>query len=110
MCYYDRAGTPITRDDWMRSMGDLPARVVAKTTIGASEVSTVWLGLDHGFGDGPPLIFETLVFGGVLADEMYRYSTEEQALKGHAEMCARVRRRRIWYVALAHRLLRRGRT
>lgn len=25
-------------------------------------VSTVFLGLDHGFGDGPPVLFETMVF------------------------------------------------
>ncbi|WP_166903861.1 hypothetical protein [Mycobacterium sp. DL440] len=29
-------------------------------------VSTVWLGLNHSFtDDGPPIIFETMVFGGV---------------------------------------------
>lgn len=54
------------------------------------EVSTVFLGLDHSFGDGPPLIFETLVFGGPLADEMERYSTHREALAGHDAMVERV--------------------
>lgn len=56
-------------------------------------VSTVFLGLDHNpFADGPPLIFETLVFGGPLDDEMDRYSTTEQAIDGHNAMCERVRK------------------
>ena len=89
--YYDRAGNPITLEEVSRLLGDFPYKVVAKTTIGDSEISTVWLGIDHNWGGGPPLIFETLVFGGALADEMYRYPTEADALKGHALMCERVR-------------------
>lgn len=55
-------------------------------------VSTVFLGLDHNFsGTGPPVLWETLVFGGPLADEMARYRSREAALAGHQEICARVR-------------------
>lgn len=63
-------------------------RVVAKTTIyDGCEVSTVFLGLDHRFvGDGPPIVFETLVFGGPFAQEMDRYSTWADAEAGHARM------------------------
>jgi hypothetical protein len=51
-------------------------------------VSTVYLGLDHSFMGGPPMIFESMVFGpGASNDwDMRRYSTEEQAIKGHWEM------------------------
>jgi hypothetical protein len=49
-------------------------------------VSTVWLGLDHNWWpDRPPLIFETMIFGGKLDLEVWRYSTEEQAVAGHAD-------------------------
>ena len=65
-------------------------RHVAKTEVGDAEVSTVFLGLDHQYGDGPPLIFETLVFGGPLDQEMERYSTWEEAERGHADMVLRV--------------------
>jgi hypothetical protein len=35
-------------------------------------ISTVFLGLDHRhFGDGPPLLFETMVFGGSRDGTMY---------------------------------------
>ena len=52
-----------------------------------SSVSTVFLGLDHNFGgDGPPLLFETMVFGGLFDDEQKRYATYEEAEKGHLLM------------------------
>jgi len=67
---------------------------VIRTSVGVSggtvDVSTIWLGLNHQWGDGPPLIFETMVFGGGLDQEQERYSTESEALVGHAAMCARV--------------------
>lgn len=75
---------------WVESFKNTEVRIVAKTEVGDAEVSTVFLGLDHQFGDGPPLIFETLVFGGSLDQEMDRYTTWEQAEAGHAAMVNRV--------------------
>ena len=57
-------------------------RRVALTKIGDKEVSTVFLGMDHSFGRGSLLLYETMVFG----DEdgiQERYSTKEEALAGH---------------------------
>lgn len=51
---------------------------------GAVRVSTVFLGLDHGYGGGPPILFETMIFGGPHNEEMWRYSTWEEAEAGHA--------------------------
>jgi hypothetical protein len=53
-------------------------------------ISTTFLGLDHQYGDGPPILWETMVFGGLLDGEMNRYSSRDAALKGHQEMCRRV--------------------
>lgn len=48
-------------------------------------ISTVFLGVDHNFGsEGPPVLFETMIFGGKLAGEQWRYGTWEEAEKGHA--------------------------
>ena len=59
------------------------------TTVG---VSTVFLGLDHNFtGDGPPVLWESLVFGTSLDGEMQRYSTRAHALQGHDHLLRRVR-------------------
>jgi hypothetical protein len=66
-------------------------RRVKRETIGNSDVSTVFLGIDHAFGDEPPQLFETLVFGGPLADEMTRCATYEEAEAMHKVMCDRVR-------------------
>jgi len=65
-------------------------RVVAKTHFGNVEVSTVFLGLNHNFGIGPPMLFETMVFGGDLDGEMERYSTKEEAVDGHKNFVERV--------------------
>ncbi len=64
-------------------------RTVAKTLIDGVEVSTVFLGLDHRFSNGPPLLFETVVFGPE-NEECDRYSTWEEAEAGHREMCRMV--------------------
>lgn len=67
-------------------------RHVANETIGESKISTVFLGLDHRFGDdGPPLLFETMVFGGPLDQEQERCSTWEEAEHMHAVMVMRVK-------------------
>lgn len=59
-------------------------RIVAKTKISPDvKVSTVFLGLNHQYGGGEPLLFETMVFGGEHDEEMERYSTWEQAAIGH---------------------------
>lgn len=88
--YYDRAGQEIDGDTWARILQPENQQVAADK-IGNVTVSTVWLGLNHRFGEGPPLIFETLVFEGPLDGEMERYSTEAEALEGHAQMVNRVR-------------------
>jgi hypothetical protein len=76
---------------WARFFQDTEGRRVAQTEIGDVCVSTVFLGLDHQFGEGPPLIFETLVMGGAFNDEVDRYSTWEEAEEGHTRMVSRVR-------------------
>lgn len=86
--YYHRDGRPSTLRQWAAAFDE--DRSVAKDKVGKVSISTVFLGLCHQFGDGPPLIFETLVFGGELDGEMDRYSTEAKALEGHKAMVARV--------------------
>ena len=86
--YYDRQGNPLTLMEWASSTDD---KRVAYTKVDDTTISTVWLGFDHQFGDGPPLIFETMVFEGPLNAEQIRYSTEAEAVAGHDQMVALVR-------------------
>ena len=60
-------------------------RHVAQDRIGPYRVSTVFLGLDHSFGCGPPLLFETMIFGpGFDRDEYQeRCATWEEAEEMH---------------------------
>lgn len=66
-------------------------RIVKQVSVNGAKVSTVFLGLDHNFSrSGPPLVFETMVFGGPMDQEQQRYSTWEEAEAGHDEMVARM--------------------
>lgn len=62
-------------------------RIVAKTSMGDVRISTVFLGLDHSFGDGPPLLFETMIFGGKHDQYQERCSTWEEAEAMHKKAC-----------------------
>lgn len=67
-------------------------RHLGDDTIAGVRVSTVFLAFDHQFGNGPPLLYETMVFGAPDGDERQcRYATREEALAGHAEALAEVR-------------------
>ena len=85
---YDKAGNLISDEEWGRLHEQYDYRVIEKTpmVLGDSpiEVSTVWMGIDYGFGrEGPPVIFETMCFGGSHDGDCVRYHTEEQAREGH---------------------------
>lgn len=56
------------------------------------EVSTVWLGLNHRlFGEGPPLIWETMIFGGEHDNDYWRYSSRQEALDDHERIVRALR-------------------
>lgn len=59
-------------------------------------VSTVFLGLNHQFGEeGPPVLFETLVSGPCTDDDIVaRYHTWDEAEQGHRSWVRIIRRRR----------------
>ena len=92
--YILRGKEPVACDDmheWGRFFQNAEARRVAYDEVAPEiTVSTVFLGLDHQYGQGPPLLFETMVFGGPLDQEQDRYSTWDEAERGHKEMIERV--------------------
>lgn len=82
--------------DWFETAD----RVVFRTEMASALISTVFLGLDHRhFGDGPPILFETMIFsdGGEVVD-MWRCSTwleaEAQHQRAVEEWEKRIRRMR----------------
>ena len=78
--------------EWARKF-EIQDRRVAQDKIKNISISTVFLGVDHGFGSIRPLLFETMVFGGELDQEMVRYTTWQEAETGHKMMVERVKER-----------------
>lgn len=76
---------------WAEWFQNREERRVALTETKHYSVSTVFLGIDHRFGDeGSPLLFETMSFdsAGEAVDEV-RYSTYDEAIAGHEAMVRR---------------------
>lgn len=67
-------------------------RSVAMDRVGDSEISTVFLGIDHNFsGKGQPVLWETMVFGGKHDMKNDRCSgTRVDAEKMHDQMVKKV--------------------
>jgi len=87
--YVLKGKTPVEEKDAVKwgkfHHEDKNRRIGHDTKLISTEVrvSTVFLGIDHGFGEGPPVLFETMVFGGEFDQEQERYCTWDQAEKGH---------------------------
>lgn len=89
--YYDRQGNRIGFMEWGAKFEDKEYQHVARWEDGDLSVSTVWLGIDHGWrAGGPPIIFETMIFGGEHNQERTRYVTEAEAIEGHNRTVADV--------------------
>lgn len=65
-------------------------RRVALFEQGGIRVSTVFLGLDHNYDDGPPILWESMIFGGPNSEDQDRCSgTWDDALEMHKQMIER---------------------
>lgn len=62
-------------------------RIVKQTQVGSILVSTVFLGIDlEPFKKSEePMLYETMVFGGVYSDTMQRSKTHNEALEAHKQ-------------------------
>ena len=95
----DHSVTPLADDDfgfiaWAEAFENGDARRVAFDQVAPGfEVSTVFLGLDHRFGNGPPLLFETMVFDDYGGGDQWRYSTWAEAVQGHNQAVAQLKER-----------------
>ena len=90
----DRQVVPSTLEEWAAFFGS-DDRVVAVDAFPVRvTVSTVFLGIDHGWTDeGRPIVFETMVFGGPLDQHQERCATWREAKAQHERVCAMVRAR-----------------
>jgi hypothetical protein len=87
----DKKGNPKVCNDLLEWVNwfetSMPARRVAEDKVGRKNISTVFLGIDHSFGAGKPLLYETMIFPD---EELFeRYSTKRLAILGHKK-CVKI--------------------
>ena len=86
LMYYILSGhEPVLEPDfltWARWL-ETADRIVQQTHLGDVLISTVFLGLDHSFGYGAPVLFETMIFDGEHDSYQDRYVTWAEAEAGH---------------------------
>jgi len=84
--YFDRDGSEISFERWVELKQDHGYSVLRQDTVGGTEVSTVWLGLNYEWDpDRMPLIFETMIFSPEPID-CRRHRTEGEALRYHEDV------------------------
>ena len=90
----DHTTTKVSLQEWSDMMETTDRRVAYDELPDGRRVSTVFLGLDHSYWGGPPLLFETMVFSkNSYSDEyMLRYTTWKQAKRGHEQVMEELRR------------------
>lgn len=87
----DQRAVPVGMGTWAVWMqANRSRKIVRQETVRGYWISTVFLGMNHNFhGEGPPLIFETMVFQGEKSDLFCeRYATLDEAEVGHAHIAA----------------------
>ena len=95
--YIEVDGKPVPCEDLMEwgTWFEKADREVAKHIVNGIRVSTIFLGLDHGFG-GKLLLYETMTFNDRTTKEVSglkpfveiqkRYATRAEAIIGHGEV------------------------
>lgn len=85
----------IERHKWIQSLPEDQRTgigcIVDKWHGDGVSVSTVFLGLDHGWRSEVPVVFETMIFGGERDEDCERYATWEDAKAGHAKIVEEVK-------------------
>lgn len=82
-----------TYSEWLYGAEERNRFLAFTETATGLEVSTVFLGLDHSHGGGPPVLFETIVFKNISrvdreSVDQERYCTWDAAMEGHKAMVA----------------------
>lgn len=87
------SGDPVKEPDTLKwaKWFEAADRVVSQSTVGQVVISTVFIGIDHAFHGGPPVLYETMIFGGEHDQYEERYHNGVAALAGHDRAIALVR-------------------
>ena len=85
---HDQNGTPqeTDADGWINWLKEHDRQVKFDRITEKIAVSTVFLGIDHNhFDRGPPILWETMIAGGPENGYRQRYSSLDEARRGHDE-------------------------
>ena len=97
--YILKDGKPVRCDDtieWGRWFENPENRRIAENDVNGVVISTVFLGIDHAYNGGEPILYETMVFGGEFDRECERYRSREESLAGHSEWVEKVKASEVW--------------
>ncbi len=90
--YYKMVGDGVEKCEMLEAaaaFGDKAGRQIARDELEGVSISTVFLVLNHSY-EGPPVLFETMIFGGKHDLFQERYCTKAEAIEGHARALAMV--------------------
>lgn len=104
----DRVPFAVDLETWGVFFENNDNRRLAQTVINEkTRVSTIFLGLDHNFyANGEPVLFETMIFGGPLDGQQWRYTTYADAERGHDEAVTQARKAAAQINAIAEEALK----
>jgi hypothetical protein len=80
---------------WAAEWGSTDRRVAFDVVAPGIEVSTVFLGVDHNYFGGPPLLFETMVFDDYGGGDCRRWPTWAGAVNGHRQLVVELTKRTV---------------
>jgi hypothetical protein len=106
MDYYilndDHSVTSIPQEEYFELMQTDPEKYsitqhIRHTNYKGIRVSTIFMALDHSFNEGPPVLFESMVFykDKKQTKEYYdqyqtRYTSYNDAIEGHRDICTKL--------------------
>lgn len=108
----DEKGAPVHEPDvkvwakWMQEHGEGRISIrVGESFIGRAHVSTVFLGINHNFGEHAhsfPILWESMAFyADGKSDQRRCYGTRSDAVAMHQRMVTRARRHEPFYIRAA---------
>lgn len=68
-------------------MQDDAHRILAQDTVESIQISTVFCGINQNWGEGAPILFETMIFG--LPEELqpqWHFATWDEAIQQHQQL------------------------
>ena len=96
--FYDRAGNVVDLKTWSKLRHDFDYKIVKRDTVGTLQVTTVWMGIDQGVDNDPPMIFGTIISDvttGDFSDSSEIFApTEASALDNHASELTKLKQLR----------------